>query len=222
MDGAVSICDSAKKGRPRDPEVEKRILDATLAQMARDGYSRMSLDGVAADAGVSKPTIYRRWTSKADLATAALRTLQIAEPPIDTGCTKDDLIGILQNFRRSLLRPNGMSLIGMVLAEENHTPDLLAFFRERIVAPRRHMLRIVLERAKQRHELRRGVDIEVVVVMLVGAFYAQYLAQPKVPADYPERLVRAMWVGIAREIAACSHTKKKAGRQTPARQVFSD
>jgi AcrR family transcriptional regulator len=198
MDGAGSTCDSAKKGRPRDPEVEKRILDITLAQMARDGYSRMSLDSVAAEAGVSKPTIYRRWTGKADLATAALRTLQIAEQSVDTGSTRGDLIGILRNFRRSLLRPNGMSLIGAVLAEENHTPELLAFFRDRIVAPRRHTLRVVLETAKQRHELRHGVDIEAVVVMLVGAFYAQYLAQPKVPADYPERLVQTLWSGIAR------------------------
>ena len=88
-------------GRPRDPETEQRILDAALRLLAEEGYSRMSLDGVAAEAGVSKPTIYRRWSSKADLATAALRGIQTAEPRPDTGSTVGDLTASLENFSRS-------------------------------------------------------------------------------------------------------------------------
>src|SRR5260370_12553531 len=109
-------------GRPGDPDVEKRILEVTLRQLAEGGYSRMSVDGVAAEANVSKPTIYRRWAHKADLVTAALRTIQLSEPPVATGSSVDELTSILKNFRRSLLRPNGMSLVGTVLAEEHHTP----------------------------------------------------------------------------------------------------
>jgi len=99
----------------------------------------MSLDAVAAESGSSKPTIYRRWRSKADLATAALNTIQFAEPHVDTGSTVGDLTRTLENFFRSLLRPNGMSLIGTVLAEEAHTPELLALFRVRLVATRRNI-----------------------------------------------------------------------------------
>ena len=64
--------DESKPGRPRDPAVEERILDATLRQLAEHGYARMSVDQVAAASGISKPAIYRRWKGKADLATAAL------------------------------------------------------------------------------------------------------------------------------------------------------
>ncbi len=184
-------------GRPRNSETEARILEIALRHLAENGYSRMSLDGIALEAGVSKPTMYRRWSSKADLATAALRTMQLAEPAVATGSTLGDLTGTLKNFSRSLLRPNGMSLIGTVLAEEGHTPELLKLFRERIVAPRRAMFRLILERAQAAKELRAGVDIDAAVNMLVGAFYARYLAGGKIPPGFAEEVARTVWRGIA-------------------------
>ena len=194
-------------GRPRSPEAERRILEAALRLLAEDGYSRMSLDAVAAEAGVSKPTIYRRWASKADLATAAVRTLQLAEPAVDTGSTAGDLTGVLENFCRSLMRPNGMSLIGTVLAEEAHTPELLALFRERLVAPRRAMLRAILERARERGELRPGADIDCAVSALVGAFYARYLAASTIPRNFARNLVEIVWRGLEGNA-----TKRKSNR----------
>ncbi len=188
---------SRAPGRPRELQTERRILEVALRMLAEDGYSRMSLDAVAAEAGASKPTIYRRWASKADLATAAIRTLQLAEPPVDTGSTVGDLTRTLENFCRSLLRPNGMSLVGTVLAEESHTPELLQLFRERLVAPRRAMLRAILERAEMQNELQPGINIECAVSALVGAFYARYLASSKIPAALPRELVEIVWNGIA-------------------------
>ena len=185
-------------GRPRDPETERRILEVTLRHLAEEGYSRMSLDNIALAAGVSKPTIYRRWPGKADLATAALRTFQLAEPAVDTGSTPGDLAASLENFRRSLLRPNGMALVGTVLAEEAHTPELLALFRERLVVPRRQLLRTILLRAKQKRELRRGLNLDTTVELLVGAVYAHYLAHSSVPAGFGAELVKIVWPGIAR------------------------
>jgi len=185
-------------GRPRDPDTERRILDVTLRHLAEEGYNRMSLDNIAIAAGVSKPTIYRRWPGKADLATAALRTFQMAETPVNTGTTPGDLTATLENFSRSLLRPNGMSLIGTVLAEEVHTPELLALFRERLVSPRRQMLRVILERARKNGELRRGANLDAAVNLLVGAFYARYLASSAIPPDFPRELVKLVWPGLAR------------------------
>lgn len=187
-------------GRPRDPETERRILDATLRHLAEEGYSRMSVDNIALAAGVSKPTIYRRWPGKADLATAALRTLQLSEPPVDTGSTTGDLIATLENFSRSLLRPNGLSLIGTVLAEESHTPELLALFRERLVVPRRRMLHDILERAKRQGELRRGANLDAAVNLLVGAFYARYLAASAIPAGFARELVLLVWPGLVQPV----------------------
>ncbi len=191
-------------GRPRDPLVEERILDVTLGQLRELGYSRMSVDQVAAASGVGKPAIYRRWKNKADLATAALRKLQISEPAVRDESTLGQLCGVVENFRKSLLRPFGMALVGTVLAEEPHTPELLALFRERLVVPRRGTLRAILKRAQSRGELRKDVDIEPAVAMLVGAVYAQYLAKSKVSATFARKAAELVWAGVVKKRQARS------------------
>jgi AcrR family transcriptional regulator len=156
----------------------------------------MSVDAIAVAAGTTKPTIYRRWPSKEELTVAALEHLQAADAPVPTGDTRADLVAILTDFRRKLLRPNGMAMIGTLLAEERHTPGLIALFRERIVRPRRDGLLAVLEGARTRGEFRRGADADAAVNMLVGAFYARYLTGESIPADWPERVVETALAGL--------------------------
>lgn len=196
MTGADDFPAPKSAGRPRDPELEERILAVTLRQLAADGYARFSLDNVAAEAGVSKPTIYRRWENKADLATAAIRTLQMAEPPVSTGTLRGDLVKLLENFSRSLLRPNGMSLVGTVLAEEHHTPELLAYFRERLVEPRRLAVKRILTEGESRGELRSSLDLETVASLLIGAFYARYLSRSRIPSTFAAEVVDVVLAGI--------------------------
>jgi AcrR family transcriptional regulator len=185
-------------GRPRDGAFDARILDATLALLAEVGYQSMSLDDVAAKAGVSKPAIYRRWSSKAQLATAALARLQAASAPERSGAPRDDLVTLLASFRRLLLRPNGLALIGTLLAEEHSNPELIALFRERIVATRRAQVRALLEDAAARGELRRGADLDAATNALIGSFYARYLSGERIGPDWPERVVALVWSGLAR------------------------
>ena len=184
-------------GRPRDPAIDAAILDAARRLLARDGYAGMSVAEVAREAGVTKPTLYRRFPSKADLATAAIRHLQSQEPEIADGPCRDRLIAALDGFRRNLLRPDGMAMIGTLLAEEQRLPDLLRLFRERIVANRRRQLRAIFDRASQRGELRDGADVDAAINALVGSFYARYLTGDGVPDDWPERIVDTVWRGLA-------------------------
>ena len=185
-------------GRPRDPGVDRAILAATLRQLADAGYGRMSMDAVAAEAGVTKPTVYRRWPTKADLATAALAELHPQAPPPASGSTPGDLRAILRDFQRSVFRPNGMAMIGTLLVEERHTPELITLFRERVVHPRRALLRQVLDEADRRGQLRDGADIDAAVNMLIGSFYAYYLTGDTMPRDWARRLVDTVWKGIAK------------------------
>jgi AcrR family transcriptional regulator len=178
-----------KVGRPRCPETDERILKATLQQLADVGYTRMSVDAVASMAATTKPTIYRRWPSKEELAIAAIAHLQADQQPKPTGSTREDLIALLRDFRKKLLRPNGMAMIGTLLAEEHHTPQLLTLFREKIVAPRREGVLAILRAAKERKELAADADLEAAVNMLVGSFYACYLAGSRIPSNWPERVV---------------------------------
>ena len=69
-----------RAGRPRSAALDEAILDAALHLLSTEGYARMSMDGVAARAAVSKATIYLRYEGKADLATAARPTEDVKKP----------------------------------------------------------------------------------------------------------------------------------------------
>lgn len=185
-----------ERGRPRSPEVDLGILRAAMIVMARRGYAGMTMDEVATEAGVSRPTIYLRYPGKAELATAALGSYRNRGRPEETGDTRADLVARLGHFQRGVERPFGMATLGSVLAEEHSTPELLMLFRERLVKPRRAELREVLEHARERGEIREDADIEATVNMLVGSYYAQYLAGDPFPEDWPEAVVDTVLFGL--------------------------
>jgi AcrR family transcriptional regulator len=183
-------------GRPRSEQVDDAILAAARAELAARGYARMTVDAVAARAGVSKPTIYLRHPTKAELATAAIASMRVQPRPAPTDDLRADLIAHLRLLRAGLERPNGMTMLGTVLAEENDTPELLALFRERLVAPRRRELRAVLEAARDRGELRPGANLDIAVSALVGAFFPRYLAGEPIGGRFVSALVDSVLDGV--------------------------
>jgi AcrR family transcriptional regulator len=183
-------------GRPRSGQVDDAILAAARAELGAHGYARMTVDAVAARAGVSKPTIYLRHPTKADLATAAIASMRVQPRPAPTDDLRADLIAHLRLLRAGLERPNGMTMLGTVLAEENDTPELLALFRERLVKPRRRELRAVLEAARDRGELRPAANLDVAVNALVGAFFARYLAGEPIGGRFVSTLVDSVLEGL--------------------------
>jgi AcrR family transcriptional regulator len=185
-------------GRPRSARVDEAILAAARAELAERGYARMSVDAVAARAGVSKPTVYLRHPTKADLATAAIASMRAAQRPQPTGDVRADLIAHLRLLRAGLERPYGMATLGTVLAEEHETPELLALFRERLVKPRRRELRAVLEAARERGDLCADANLDVAVSALVGAFFARYLAGESLGGRFVTSLVDTVLDGLRR------------------------
>jgi AcrR family transcriptional regulator len=186
-----------KRGRPRSAMTDRAILRATLKLMREHGYAGMSIEAVAVEAGVSRPTIYLRYPGgKSELATAALADMRNRGEIEHSGETRTDLIAELRRFYQGIQRPFGMAMIGSVLAEEHHHPELLAHFREHVVAPRRRLLRSVLEEARERGELTPDADLDATINMLVGSYYASYLAGENTPDDWPERTVSALLPSI--------------------------
>jgi AcrR family transcriptional regulator len=180
-----------RPGRPRSQDADVAILDAALALLTDEGYARMTMDAVAAAAGVSKATIYLRYRSKADLATAALAHLRDTAGPEPTGDLRTDLVALLRQMRRNTARFRVMPLIGTCLAEEQHTPELLPLFRERSVRPRRARLAAMLETAGGAPE-----QVGPAVDMLIGAFHMRSLAGDPFPADWEERVVDIALAGL--------------------------
>jgi AcrR family transcriptional regulator len=185
-------------GRPRSVEKESAILQAAVSALASHGYTRMTLQQVADGAGVSKSTIHLRWRTKADLVTAALEAMRMVWVQAGTGNVRDDLVAILEDFATTVERVNGMALIGTCLAEETHTPELLALLRERTVLPRRTLLREALQQAVESGQVSADADLEAAVSALLGVFYADYLAGHGGRPGWAGRAVDLVLAGLSR------------------------
>ena len=117
-------------------------------------------------------------------------------PLVETGSTRADLIGQLNQLRAALDRPNGMGMVGTILSEEHETPELLTNFREHLVAPCRQAIRDILERARSYGQLRPDADVGIAGTLLVGSYYAHYLGGAAFPDDWTERVVDQVLAGI--------------------------
>jgi AcrR family transcriptional regulator len=181
-------------GRPPNPEADRKILEAAQKLLVMDGFVGMSIEAVAAEAGVAKTTIYRRWRDKAELATAAIGALLPLVVPQPTGSTYDDLIMLLDHNRRSI----DMGLPGTLLAEERRNPQLLEAFRERVIRPRVAQLREILHAGVERGEVRVDADLDAACDLIFGAFLFHYLTEGRPDAGWAHRIADTIWPALSR------------------------
>jgi AcrR family transcriptional regulator len=194
-------------GRPRNPGLDRAILAAAEQQLGELGYALMSLESVAAAAGTTVPSVRRRFGSKAGLAGAVIGSLRVTPLPAATWPPRARTLMILQNFHRNLLRENAMALVGTMLAEERRHPELLQTFRTRLAQPRRAMLRQALTDGIRAGELPPSTDPEVLANMLIGSFYARYLATSDLPEDWAEQTLSPVWPDRLQQPQPLSHTE---------------
>jgi AcrR family transcriptional regulator len=158
-------------GRPRDPEADRAILEATIQVLGEEGYEGLSIEGVAARAGVGKTTIYRRWPSKAELVVAAIQRYKAPTDPIPLApdeSTRDALVRVLSGFTRTMSHTeSGRMLCGLV-AEMSRNPELARAVRAGLLEHRRSIVYAILDRGIERGEIRSDIDHEVVGDLLGG------------------------------------------------------
>ncbi|MFI9813303.1 TetR/AcrR family transcriptional regulator [Saccharothrix variisporea] len=144
------------KSRRRGAELETAILDAAWAELSEHGYGRLTMEGVAARAGTSKPVLYRRWSSRAELALAAWNSRVPVEVEVaDTGVLREDLVVLFDRIaRRAGTMVNGV--IAGVMAEAFRHPEMAELLRERLANPTglTDAVRQIVDRAVERGELR--------------------------------------------------------------------
>lgn len=185
------------RGRPRDPETDRLIIDTAIRLLAQHGFAGLSIEGVAAESGVAKTTIYRRYDSKIDLVIdAVLSILQVDETP-DTGSLKGDLLWLMNRPQaKQMLAGEGATMLGSMLAEKVRNPELLEVFRERVVGPRMQQVHRVFERAEERGEIRDGVDHRLISHMLMGSLLAHSITGSDVTDETIERVVETLVEGV--------------------------
>ncbi|KQS57866.1 hypothetical protein ASG36_14880 [Geodermatophilus sp. Leaf369] len=121
---------AVRPGRRRDPAVDEAVKSAVLALLTERGWDGVSMDGVAARAGVGKASIYRRWSSRVQMVAEAVTELNRGELTApDTGSLREDLLVLFRSMVTALQGPLGTAsraLIGVL----PHEPDLAVAFRE--------------------------------------------------------------------------------------------
>jgi len=136
------------RGRPRDPQTRQAILDAALALVAEVGYDRTTVDAIATKAGVSKPTLYRRWPhGKPELVADAIRERHAETSQIpDTGTLRGDLLALVAIQTGQLL--DDIHLACGLLSAMRTSPELAHVMQDHVIAEERARFGEVLARAR--------------------------------------------------------------------------
>jgi AcrR family transcriptional regulator len=192
----TEVTEEPTRGRPRDPSRDEAIVDAAIDVLIRDGYDRLSMEGVAAAAGVGKATVYRRWNSKAELVIDAMATLKPALDSIDTG----SLDGDIELLIVTACSPHTQRLFEVMVSVCSalpREPELLDAFRSRFTEPRIERIAAMLERARGRGELGPDVDIAI-AASLVPSLMLQRALMTGQPAGrtYAEQVVGSVLLPV--------------------------
>jgi AcrR family transcriptional regulator len=171
-------------------------MEAAAALLAQRGYRGMTVAAVAAAAGVSEPTVYLRYATKHDLAVAAIARGKFFTDPPDTGSTAEDLIALLTDLVATA-EAIGMSIIGVVLAEEPEHPELLARWRATVGSATIRSISQIVARGQARGEIRPDVDARLLVDLIVGAYLARYTHEGQPDAGWPRRIVETLRPGLS-------------------------
>jgi AcrR family transcriptional regulator len=159
---------SRPPGRPRSPEADRAILDAAIDLFIDEGYEGMSVEGVAARAGVGKSTIYRRWASKEELIVGAIDELIFEVEPLDTGSLRRDLVDLITQLQVVMSSSRAGQVFPRMVPHVAAGTPLGRVYLQRVIAPRFELLRSVLARAAERGEVPVDLDPELVRGLLVG------------------------------------------------------
>lgn len=176
-------------GRPRDPHVDEAILSAAIDLLTEEGFARLSIEGVAARAGVGKATVYRRWESKTALVVDAIKERLVSSIDIpDTGDFQADVEALLTQI---LVRLRGMEgqVWRAVVGELVKNEELARVFRQRLMAAGRAEMRSRLEAAMQRGDVPSG-DAELLSDVGVAILHHRALVSGEpLDDDLPGRIV---------------------------------
>lgn len=152
----------------RGERLVEKVLEATLCELAANGYAAVSIDAIAARAAVARTTIYRRWPTKADVVLEALgRVADDFLPVGGSGALGSDLLAMLKGFRDFAATTRGECLMRMVLAEG--VSSEISQLARKIRKAKEAAPQLLIAGAVKRGELPRGTDPKLLVDVLFAA-----------------------------------------------------
>lgn len=202
--GAAGAAEAAgavrRPGRPRSEQVEDAILDAVISLLGQGvSYDSLSMESIAATAGVGKAAIYRRWANKEALVittlTRAFHATARTDPPGRS--VREDLIDLVGQMRKNVTETHEGAAFAVLLQTLASNPDLMFRYQQTVIEPRREQYRDVLRRGIATGELRPDLDVERATVMLTSTvlFVCKLYPAFDVTPDYCVGLVDDLLYG---------------------------
>jgi AcrR family transcriptional regulator len=190
---------SRQLGRPRDPRLDAAIVDATLHLLAEGGYNALTMEAVAALAGVGKATLYRRWPGKEQLVVDAVATLSETPEVVEGASVRDELVARLEAVRRKSDSSLAGKIFPRLVSAGADNPELLRSYRSQVLAPRREAFSSALRRGIEQGLVRPDVDLDHAVDLLIGPMAYRNLIRTEPPPgpELAARIVDDVLVALA-------------------------
>lgn len=180
----------AVRGRPRDPRTRAAILTAARALLDKGGLTAVTIEAIAAKAGVSRPTIYRYWPNAPAVAMAAF--LEASGAPGAARISRSPLAALraqLHALADAFAAPTGRSVAAMVAAAQSET-ELAKAFRNEFIARNRDAARELLERCVADRLIAPPTDIDLVLDLVFGPlFYRLLMGHAPITRGFVDRLL---------------------------------
>ncbi len=187
------------RGRPRSAAARRAILEAARALLEEGGVAAVTMEAIAARAGVGKPTVYRTWPNAHAVVMAALIDTVDTAAPVRAGRTAvHALRSQLRHIADVFATRTGRSVALILAASESET-ELSKAFRHHFIMARREEGRALLEAALERGELRRDLDVDVALDLIYApVFYRLLVGHAPVDGRFTDAVLRHVLRGLAR------------------------
>lgn len=211
---------SSTAGRKRDPARDGAILDSTLTVLADHGYDRMTIDMVAAHAGMARATVYRRWPTKADLVLSAVARLSRTDVDLehlpDTGSLRGDMVAMIRPFDDAQQQIHIQALVGLLSLTD--ADARLAAATESGIGPWIEVNRILIQRAVSRGEYSRPVDIDTLAELIPMLCVSRAVQRLPIDRAFSEALIDGVIIP-AMQGSSSRHSARKSARKSTQRST---
>lgn len=178
------------RGRPRSADARAAILRAARELLEEGGLTSVTMEGIAARAGVGKPTVYRAWPNAQAVAMAAL--METDEPAPKLARTRSAVADLRRQLRavaEVFATRMGRQVTSMIAAASGET-ELSKVFRNHFILARREEGRALLARAIAQREIRRTIDVDIALDMIYGPiFYRLLMGHAALDAKFTDAVV---------------------------------
>lgn len=185
---------STPRHAARRGQTDQKILQAVLAIVRRSGLTSVTIDAVAAESGVAKTTIYRRYDDRFALMSGVARQLSRGaigdHPP-----TKAGLAGLVRDLHRSFDEGLGLSTISTLLTSGD---AYIQEWRDSVLTPCLDTMRAYFTRGIEQGAFDAGIDYELIVETVVGGMAFCSALRGEVPEDWADRVTEMVWQHVRR------------------------